>query len=294
MKCEYCNNEHDGSYASGRFCSLKCATSYSSNTDNKKETKKSQCIICGKEIIINKRASANNAKCDECKKIKEPKKCKYCGLYKCIRPDICSKHQGFTSLIKYFGFDKNVIGTTGVYKEFERIQNIVYEDYYDKKLSTIDMTLKYNHNANGNFIKILHYLGLECRNLLNSQLNAWNSGKIGNHIHSRYKNGWHKTWNDRNVYYRSSYELEYAQYLDENKIDYYMENLRLLYWDTQLTRQRVAIPDFYLSKTNTIVEIKSTYTFNKQNMIDRVKTYNEHGYKFKLILNKEDVDLGTL
>jgi len=29
--CEYCNKEHDGTYASGRFCSKKCARKYSSN-----------------------------------------------------------------------------------------------------------------------------------------------------------------------------------------------------------------------------------------------------------------------
>jgi hypothetical protein len=30
MKCEYCDTEHDGSYASGRFCSSKCARGFSS------------------------------------------------------------------------------------------------------------------------------------------------------------------------------------------------------------------------------------------------------------------------
>ena len=29
MKCENCNIEHDGSYGSGRFCSIKCARGYS-------------------------------------------------------------------------------------------------------------------------------------------------------------------------------------------------------------------------------------------------------------------------
>ncbi len=30
MKCEYCNKEHDGLYASGRFCSAECARGFSS------------------------------------------------------------------------------------------------------------------------------------------------------------------------------------------------------------------------------------------------------------------------
>jgi hypothetical protein len=39
---------------------------------------------------------------------------------------------------------------------------------------------------------------------------------------------------------------------------------------------------------NTIIEIKSTYTFDKINMIDKVKSYIKNGYNFKLILDKED------
>lgn len=34
MKCENCDNNHDGTYGSGRFCSVKCARSYS--TKNKR------------------------------------------------------------------------------------------------------------------------------------------------------------------------------------------------------------------------------------------------------------------
>ena len=29
MKCEKCNNQHDGKYGSGRFCSCECARSFS-------------------------------------------------------------------------------------------------------------------------------------------------------------------------------------------------------------------------------------------------------------------------
>lgn len=31
MQCEKCSNEHDGSYASGRFCSSKCARSFATH-----------------------------------------------------------------------------------------------------------------------------------------------------------------------------------------------------------------------------------------------------------------------
>ena len=37
MKCEKCNLQHDGKYGSGRFCSNKCARSFSSGDAKKKE-----------------------------------------------------------------------------------------------------------------------------------------------------------------------------------------------------------------------------------------------------------------
>ena len=33
--CEYCNEEHDGSYGSGRFCNKKCASGYSTREKRK-------------------------------------------------------------------------------------------------------------------------------------------------------------------------------------------------------------------------------------------------------------------
>lgn len=64
--CEYCNNKHDGTYASGRFCSVKCARGFSSKEKrlliNEKVSKtltgrghknvKLICKYCGKEFEI--------------------------------------------------------------------------------------------------------------------------------------------------------------------------------------------------------------------------------------------------
>ena len=43
-----------------------------------------------------------------------------------------------------------------------------------------------------------------------------------------------------------------------------------------------------------IVEIKSDWTLNIQEMKDKVKAYNDLGYNFKLILEHQEVDLNTL
>lgn len=40
MKCENCAQEHDGSYGSGRFCSSKCARSFSSKNNRLDKNKK--------------------------------------------------------------------------------------------------------------------------------------------------------------------------------------------------------------------------------------------------------------
>ena len=94
------------------------------------------------------------------------------------------------------------------------------------------------------------------------------------------------------MFYRSSYELDYMRMMDDKKIKYRGENyLKFEYYDTQMKKMRIALPDFYLPETNTIVEIKSHWTYDKQNMIDRVAVYKKHGYSFKLILDHKEMPL---
>ena len=93
---------------------------------------------------------------------------------------------------------------------------------------------------------------------------------------------------------RSSYEKDYADYLDSNKISYDVETLKIDYYDTQEKIERIAIPDFYLMDSNTIVEIKSSWTLDIINMIDKVKAYKENGYNFILILDHKETDLYSL
>lgn len=295
MKCKWCNGEIDetklSKYASGKFCSKVCARKYSQSITNNDELKKGNCRICGKEIWVKKRADIHKIKCDKCKRI-ERQTCKYCGQLPCKRPDICKKHQTFPALAKYFGFDVDKIGTIEIYEEFDRVKNMLIEDYWDKELSLPELTEKYNHYTPWNFVKILKSLDIDIRSMKEASINKYKNGKDNlTNIHNQYKHGWHKTWNGKDVFYRSSYEIEYAQQLDEQQVDYDMENLRILYWDSQLLKQRVAIPDFYLPESNTIVEIKSDWTYDEQNMNDRIKAYEEHGYKYKLILEKKEVEL---
>ena len=55
-KCELCDKEHDGTYASGRFCSSKCSHSAGSNFDRKERNRKIGDSLRGKKRP-NKRGS---------------------------------------------------------------------------------------------------------------------------------------------------------------------------------------------------------------------------------------------
>jgi hypothetical protein len=305
MICKKCGcifNEKYSKYSNGDFCSLFCARSYSSKIV--KGSKIVQCIVCGKPIEVYIRCSNNN-KCDTCspyikiivngkKKVvkrKSIKKCSCCGELICLHKKICNKRKLIPSLVKYFGFNKKCIGSLEYYNEFDRIKNIIENEYYNNHIGIIGLSELYGHKNIRNFWKILKSIGISIRSCSNGLKNAILYGKKTSFNNFKYKSGWHETWNGKQVFYRSSYELDYCNELDEKHINYEMEKLRILYWDSQKHVQRVAIPDFYLPDNNEIIEIKSNWTYDEINMKDKLKSYKEHGYKFKLILEHKEIYL---
>lgn len=326
LNCLNCGNKFDietteSNFKKGKYkkcCSSECSHSYSSKHNNYDLTKKSFCKKCGNDIIIKNQASIKNSLCNDCKKIngkynknkyivKEIIKCekvekdkikyrifcKQCGQEKCLKPEICKKFRIYPTLIKYFGFDKKYIGTLKIYEEYERIKLNLYNDYYIDLLSIPDLMIKYDYVCKNdrNFSKIMESLNVKRRKFSDSTKNSYLVGKLNPLTHTPYKNGWHTTWDEKEVFYRSSYELNYCKILDNQKIDYEMEKIRLIYWDSQKLKFRVAIPDFYLKYCNTLVEIKSDYTYDEQNMKDKIKSYKEHGYNFKLILEGKEINI---
>ena len=107
----------------------------------------------------------------------------------------------------------------------------------------------------------------------------------------RYKQGFLITWEGLKFYYRSSYEKQYAEDLNKKKVPYRMEAFRVPYWNTKKQDWRIAIPDFYLPETNELVEIKSRWTYREQEMKDKFRAYRELGYRPKLLLEHEELDL---
>ena len=303
MICENCGKEHDGSYKSGRFCCEKCAKSYSTKND-KGILIETKCIDCGKIILVGKRSNLNKCRCEECKKrLKSKRKEKYyvCGSKENdLKYHEISKHhiyKWFYNLIP-FGFDVNNIGTKNIINDFYKVKNLLYKEYIINKLSPKDIYEKYNCNKyikhSENLLHIFKEFGFINRKNSEATINAYLQGKNQNAIKNQYHCEWHNTWDGKEVYLRSSYEIDYANELDKQKIKYEVESLRIKYFNTDLNEYKCAIPDFYLPKTNTIVEIKSNWTLDIQEMKDKVKAYKDLGYNFKLILEHKEVNLYSL
>ena len=97
-----------------------------------------------------------------------------------------------------------------------------------------------------------------------------------------FKTGEHITWTGETIIYRSSYELDLCLEFDQAHIRYKVEPFMVEYLDSKTKNIRFAIPDFYLPDYNVIIEVKSKFTLDKQNMLDKINAYLEQGYDFVL------------
>lgn len=263
MNCENCQDEHEGTYGSGRFCSSKCARGFSTKENRSLINKK-----ISKTLTKNKSLNCNSCNCEIDKKTKYCKECKKYSSYKTL-------------------FYKLNIKEDNLQISNKLALEILSDLYFDKRYSKYMIYEEYGINTN----TLYNYFsknGISLRSITESLVNAYKEERINlnNNIKTYSKSEWHKTWNNKNVFLRSSYEKDFANYLDSQKIDYEVENLRIEYYNTKTEQYRIAIPDFYLPDTNTIVEIKSDYTLDEVNMRDKQKSYIDKGYKFKLMVDK--------
>lgn len=282
--CLYCNCviPYDKRY--NKFCCKNHAASYNNKHRDHSIYENISNLLKNKSIAPNKNKTKRNT-------------CKICGALRgeCKDSYVCSKYRLFNGLIK-FGFDINTKGTEKIIDEFYRVRNIIEKFYLlngsnnDKLIETFNY-----YGGSSNFHKILKTLDIQTRNLSEGQIFSLESGnRIDMPQVNSYHDEYHKTWDNNIVYLRSSYETDYANILDDNKIHYEVESLKIKYFDTQLNKERIAIPDFYIRDKNLIVEIKSNFTLDIQNMKDKVISYKNNGYDFKLILEHKEVDLYSL
>lgn len=226
--------------------------------------------------------------------------CHVCGQLNC-NCDFCKNHN-FLQLIGLtrFGLNPKTIGTTNIFSEFNRIKEIIYNLYWNKNYSLSDIGKYFNYQGNKNclHISIFRHLDIPTRNISQAETLylSTHSKNISTVIpkNNFYHSQWHTTWNEKQVFLRSSYELDYAKQLDNKKIIYCVESLLISYFDTFRNMIRIAIPDFYLPDKNEIVEIKSDYTLDIQQMRDKFKKYRELGYTATLVLEHTIVNLDNI
>lgn len=296
-KCKYCSKEFISlKKENKKFCNKKCSINFLN--ENKifdyQKIKLSKCVICKCDVEVKNNTNYTRIMCNKCKHEHNKKHCKYCGseIKNNYKRKVCDD-------CKIYSFNIPLYKKLNIYIEKnkklsflnKKAVDILSYMYYDKKYSRLQICNMFNIDKKSLY-KFLIKNNFKLRTRSQSISNAIYQGRLKfGEINNQYKSGWHKTWENNNVYYRSSYELNYCKLLDNKRIRYIMENKRIRYWDSILNKERIAIPDFYLIDTNEIVEIKSNWTYDEQNMKDKIKSYKNNSYNVKLIIENDEYNI---
>lgn len=287
--CEKCGKLMTEKYGSGRFCSRYCA--------NSKPSKKVShtCTFCNKEFVADIRHADV---CEDCHRVHNKSKirCNICGQLNCAN-DFCKSGNKLTqikTLIKYFTFNRELLGTKFVFEEWNRVKNMLSSLYWDEGKTSSELASMFGYPDGANLVShIFDNLKIPKKTVSVGVQQAIKNGvsNIPLNTYSKYKCGWHTTWKNTQVYLRSSYELAVATKLDELKLDYVVEKLRIEYYDKNQNKTRVAVPDFYLPEHNMIIEVKSDYTLDKDEMLCKKEAYELLGYNFVLVCDHKILEL---
>lgn len=315
--CQICGKPHNGRYGSGRYCSSECARKAGIlHTDKSATYKKvSQTLKLRSNDQIYQSAlkgALTYNKNHPDKPIELPvknhlykitkyryngkniiKKCKICGQLVCPNKDKCKRMLKLN--FKYFTniIDTNKLGTVDIYKEYDKLGKWLYDQYINKCKSALDIQKELGIK---NFVTVyflLQKFKIKKRNYSQASTNSMlQKPKSFLHFHNTniYHCGYHTSWEGKTFWYRSSYELDYAKELDKKKIRYEVESIRMTYQRSIENRTGIMITDFYLPDSNTIVEVKSDFTYNEQDWKDRVSVLSSKGYKCMLLLEHKWFD----
>lgn len=284
------NDFENGKYS--KYCSRSCANSHIRTNEQRKKVAE----------------NFKNTTRYKLAQIKRQEKLKYKleHMYFCGSKELdeqnteISKRQSPKYFNKFipFGLDISKLWTIDFVDEYNKVKQLLYKEYVINGLSPKDIYNKYNCNKyfknSETLLHVFKDMHFPIRSYKQAITNSWLQNKFDVAKAPQYKQQWHTTWNNKEVYLHSSYELDYARELDKQKIDYNVEEFRIKYFDTQKQEYRCAIPDFYIPNKNLIVEIKSKWTLDIQNMKDKFEEYKKLGYNCKLILDHNEVDLYTL
>lgn len=290
-KCKTCEKPIPYSSRLNKFCSLSCAAKYN-NTRRilpKPAIKKRECFLCGKTIEASVNTPPKNIFCNECKEKRKlekrsPRQCLICGetilsprLY-CNNP-ICrwASHNGLIPLRK-LGARLELLGSHDFLSNVRTIADSLHDQYLDGKSSNMISNECGVHDMTVLKIIKMFYPDFSARTYSEALSNAIYNGRLNNS--NRFHCGWHRTWDGKNVFLRSSCEFDFAYSLDKKKVLYDTECLRIPYIDAD-GANRIYIPDFYLSGENKIVEIKGEYFMN-DNVYLKLRACKKLGYKTEL------------
>ena len=288
--CPKCNSEIPFLKRNNKFCSRKCANSKTQTAEmNASRSKKLKLPSNPKQKKI---------------RTTKHKKIKICPVYGFEITDMkqystlkwAAYPAGRIRTIKLLANAFNIeLGNPDTPGKLDNAVNVLEFDYHSLKLSSLDIHSKYGFLCSAsNVSNLLKTLGIERRSLSEASTEALlqGKGKLGEGGENRYKTGYHMSWNNKKHYYRSSYELNFFILLDENKIHYEVESLRIEYFDTVKKKKRIAIPDVIVN--NTIYEVKGSYTFNEQNMIDKYMYYDQIGYKLVMVYEHQIHNINSI
>jgi hypothetical protein len=110
-------------------------------------------------------------------------------------------------------------------------------------------------------------------------------------IHRKQHSGYIFKHHISGLYYRGSYEKNFINYCLENNIE--IENFNGSIDYIFEGKNRKYFPDFLIKKSNTVIEIKSSYTYDiekEQNEAKKEATISS-GFNFKFIINKNYNDI---
>lgn len=175
--------------------------------------------------------------------------------------------------------------------EYQKIHHLLSTEYLILGESMLTLQAKYDIPSARTLHDLFKLFEIEARSFSNANRLALTKKRATMPCCYKYKTGWHTTWDQKQVFLRSSYEFDYAKILDELKTPYEVEALRIKYYSTNEGKYRIAVPDFLLPCAHTIVEIKSLYTYDRQQMKDKFCAYQALGYKTILVLEGKETPL---
>lgn len=276
--CIQCGNIFHAMNKSTKFCGHSCSATYTNarNGDRSEETKnrissslkehykdipkvQKKCILCGS--LYNSKDS--------------------CTLYpRCLGSGL--RQATYRTLAKAFGFS---LGKLSTYENIEHAIEIFKEAYFDYGMSSVEIHEGFELPGTAeNTVHLLKSLGINLRSRSDAMKFAVAFGKFDDVRPEKvFIDGDHIGWNGRTHYYRSSYELDMMKHFDDLEMDYLTEPAKILYWDSQKEKERIAIPDFIVSDI-LLYEIKSYWTYDRTNMEDKFRAYREVGYEPALVL----------